>query len=61
MRKGLGSQTDGNVRIFWEVEHFDFPVVDLVQFGKRKIGLHRGGGGWVGEKGKLCPRVDKER
>jgi hypothetical protein len=40
MRKGLGSQTDGNVRIFWEVEHFDFPVVDLVQFGKRKIGLH---------------------
>jgi hypothetical protein len=40
MRIRLGSQTDGNVRIFWEVEHFDFPVVDLVQFGKRKIGLH---------------------
>jgi hypothetical protein len=40
MRIGLGSQTDSNVRIFWQVKHFDFPVIDLVQFGKRKIGLH---------------------
>jgi hypothetical protein len=60
MGKGLGSQTNGNVCIFWEVKHFDFPVVDFVQFGKGKIGLDRGGGGRVGEKGKLCPRVDKE-
>jgi hypothetical protein len=61
MRIGLGSQTDSNVRILWQVEHFDFPVIDLVQFGKWKIGLHWGGGGGIGEKGKLCPRVDKER
>jgi len=33
MRIRLGSQSDGNVRIFWEVEHLDFPVVDFVEFG----------------------------
>jgi hypothetical protein len=36
----FGGQTDGNVRVFWEVEHFDFPVVNFVQLGKREVGLH---------------------
>jgi hypothetical protein len=29
-----------NVGRFWKVKHFDLPVVNLVEFGKRKVGLH---------------------
>jgi hypothetical protein len=61
MRIRLGRKTNSNVRTLWEIEHFDFPVVDFVQLGKRKIRLHGGGGGWIGEKGEFCPGVNKER
>lgn len=50
----LRSQADGDVCIHGEIEHFYFPVIDFVQFGKREVGLNRGGGSWVWEKGKLC-------
>jgi hypothetical protein len=50
----LCSQSNSNVCTFGEIEHFYFPVVDLVKFGKREVGLDRGGGSWVWEKGKLC-------
>jgi hypothetical protein len=33
MRIRLGSETDGNVRVFWEVKHFDLPVVDFIELG----------------------------
>jgi hypothetical protein len=29
----LGGQADGNVGIFWEVEHLNFPIVDFIEFG----------------------------
>jgi len=35
----LCSQADSNVCTLGEIEHFYFPVVDLVQFRKREIGL----------------------
>jgi hypothetical protein len=50
----LCRQADSNVCTFGEIEHFHFPVVDFVQFGKREVGLDRGGGSWVWEKSKLC-------
>lgn len=50
----LCSQADSHVCAFGEIEHFYLPVVDLVQFRKREVGLDRGGGRWVWEKGKLC-------
>ena len=50
----LCSQAESNVCIFGEIEHLYFPVVNFVQFGQREVGLDRGGGSWVWEKGKLC-------
>lgn len=50
----LCSQANSNICTFGEIEHFYFPVVDLVKFGKREVGLDRGGRSWVWEKGKLC-------
>ena len=35
----LCSQADSNICTLGEIKHFYFPVVDLVQFRKRKIGL----------------------
>jgi hypothetical protein len=63
MTIGLDSQTDSNVRIFG-TPNIDLSVIDLVQFGKRKIGLQwhhctKAAEAGSGEKGKLCPRVGK--
>jgi hypothetical protein len=33
MRIRLGSEADGDVRTFWEVKHFNFPVVDFIELG----------------------------
>ena len=36
----LCSQADSNIGTFGEIKHFYFPIVDLVKFGKRKVGLN---------------------
>lgn len=36
----FGGQPYCNVGSFGKVKHLDLPVVNLVQFGKRKVGLH---------------------
>lgn len=38
---GFGGEADGDVGALGEVEHLDFPVVNLVEFGKREVGLTR--------------------
>lgn len=57
----LCSQADSNVCTFGEIEHFYFPVIDLVKFRKREVGLDRSSGSRVWEKGKLCSRMNQER